>query len=129
MIHCLSVGMVVLGLTTAALAQSSQQIGHSKGTAPNGMVITGEREGPVGLHVAPWQDPVETEPEVFLQARLPLVLDHSRSVAEDAINRSFPAIDVAKSPADKDKKDLRTNRRGKPKDDAQTPALRRSIAQ
>lgn len=52
-----------------------------------GMVITGDREAPLVLHIVPWQEPKAVVPaQVPLQPLLPDVVDRARGVLEDPAN-------------------------------------------
>ena len=53
-----------------------------------GIVITGDREAPLVLHIVPWQEPKPVvPPHVSLQPLLPEVVDSPRGVLEDPLNR------------------------------------------
>lgn len=113
---------------TAAQAQSAKA-GSRERSSTNGIVITGEREGPLGLHLAPWQEPAAILPEAMIQARLPMVLDDPRSLAEDSVNRQFPAPEVVKTPAAGEKKSPRTSRRGRSRDEVPNAVIMQSQPQ
>jgi hypothetical protein len=61
-----------------------------------GMVITGDREAPLVLHIVPWQEPKPVLPrELSRQALIPDVLDYAPSVLEAPENRPLgkpPAV-------------------------------------
>lgn len=62
--------------------------------ATGGMVITGDREAPLVLHIVPWQEPKPVAPpRVPLQDLLPVVVDQVRGVLDEPTNRplSSPA--------------------------------------
>jgi len=124
--------VIALVLSTGAGAQSGKPAGRVGTTAnasstPNGMVISGDREGPLGLYLAPWQEPVAQLPEALLQTRLPKVIDDSFGLADDPVNRQFPAPEVARAapvePTEKAKP-----RRGR-KEETPRPMIMRSTAQ
>jgi hypothetical protein len=53
-----------------------------------GMVITGDREAPLVLHIVPWQEPKPVPPrEIPLQPLIPQVLDYAPSVLDAPENR------------------------------------------
>jgi hypothetical protein len=116
--------MLSLTAATSALAQGAKT-GKPVPSA-NGIVITGDREGPLGLHIAPWQEPAAILPEALIQSRLPKVFDDPRSLAEDSVNRQFPPIETASAPAPSEKKENRPSRRGRPKDEVPNANLMQS---
>lgn len=62
-------------------------------SATGSMVITGDREAPLVLHIVPWQEPKPVvPPPVALQQLLPEVVDQPRGVLEDPLNR--PPVQV-----------------------------------
>ena len=123
---CLS---IALGLSTGATAQAAKPAPRTASTAnaTSGMVISGDREGPLGLYLAPWQEPLAQLPEALLQSSLPKVLDDTVGLADDPVNRQFPAPEVARAvpaePAEKAKP-----RRGR-KEEAPRPMIMRSPGQ
>lgn len=81
-------------------------------TAAPGSVISGGRDGPQGLVVAPWLEPAPLRPEVPLQSVLPPVLDDLLGLAENPVNRAIPAVETARpAPAASPKEAPRPTRR------------------
>lgn len=60
------------------------------GDAAAGMVITGDREAPLVLHIVPWQDPKPVAPPaVPALPLLPTVVDRSRGILDLPEHRSL----------------------------------------
>ena len=90
-----------------------------------GMVVTGDREGPLGSFVAPWLEPPALVPDALLPGGLPLVLDSERTAAEDPFNRAVPPVATARvAPATQPKEAPKTGRRGRgQKDEPVRPTI------
>jgi hypothetical protein len=90
-----------------------------------GMVVTGDREGPLGSYVAPWQEPPVVVPDALRPGQLPIVLDSERTVAEDPVNRAVPAIAAVKAtPVQAPRETQKTGRRGRSqKDETARPTI------
>lgn len=85
-----------------------------------GMRIGGERDGPLGTFVAPWQEPVDALPPVRLQAQQLLSDAGNRApLMDDSINRQFRAPEAVARPAENKPATQPVRRRGK-KDDTPT---------
>lgn len=117
---------VALGLSTGVGAQTGKSAAEA-GAATGGIVISGDREGPRGLYLVPWQEPVAQLPDALLQARLPKVLDDSFGLADDPVNRQFPAPEVARAAPAEPTKNAKP-RRGR-KEDTPLPVIMRSPGQ
>lgn len=113
-------------MATGALAQATRTGKAPANASANGIVITGDREGPLGLHIAPWQEPAALLPDALIQSRLPKVFDDPRGLAEDSVNRQFPPIETASAPVVSEKKETRPSRRGRPKDEVPNAVLMQS---
>jgi hypothetical protein len=99
--HQFALGLIAaLAFALALPAQAQSARPARPAASANGIVITGDREGPLGLHVAPWQEPAAMLPEALIQSRLPKVFDDPRGLAEDSVNRQFPPITTASAPAE-----------------------------
>jgi hypothetical protein len=111
------------GLAALVLALTGIGTAYAQGTTAKpqpdrasrtGMVITGDREGPLGTFVAPWQEPPALVPDALRPGQLPIVLDSERTLAEDPVNRAVPAIAAVKAtPAQAPKEAQKTGRRGR----------------
>ena len=56
-----------------------------------GMVVTGDREAPLVLHIVPWQEPKPVPPrDVQLQSLIPQVFEYAPSVLDAPENRPLP---------------------------------------
>ena len=65
--------------------------------ATGGMVITGDREAPLVLHIVPWQEPKPVAPpRAPLQELLPAVVDRPQGVLDDPANRPLGASEPAR---------------------------------
>jgi hypothetical protein len=52
------------------------------------MVITGDRDAPLVLHIVPWQEPAPVElPKAPRQRLVPVVVDRLRNILEEPVNR------------------------------------------
>jgi hypothetical protein len=99
---------------TPAFAQGTTAKPQADRASRTGMVITGDREGPLGTFVAPWQEPPALVPDALRPGQLPMVLDSERTAAEDPVNRAVPAIAAVKAtPAQAPKEAQKTGRRGR----------------
>lgn len=102
------------GIALVAAGARAQGAPGAPGARP-GMVVKGDREGPQGLVVLPWQEPSRRLAEVPLQGALPVVLESLRSVAEDPLNRALPGGAAARAapPAEERKEAPKSGRRGR----------------
>lgn len=90
LLRWLALALALFAAPHALFAQSDAPA--AAGAAAPGMVVTGDREAPLVLYIVPWQEPRMAAPEVVLQPLLPIVLDQSRSLADDPLNQaSTPA--------------------------------------
>lgn len=109
---------------------SAQTVGQKRGleqatpSAQPGMRIGGDRDGPSGLFVAPWQEPADLLPDAPLQASLAGVVDGERSVAEDPVNRELPSpAQQASAKAAEARPAAQPQRRGRGRKDDDVPAV------
>jgi hypothetical protein len=109
---------------------SAQTLGQKRGLDPAtppgqpGMRIGGDRDGPVGLFVAPWQEPADLLPDAPLQAALTGVVDGERSVADDPVNRELPSpAQQAAAKAVEAKPAAPPQRRGRGRKDDDVPTV------
>lgn len=120
-IHSQLIIWLILGAATSAAAptqSASTPAGAAKqGETPDRMIISGERDGPLGMRVIPWQDPATVLPDALLQAQLPERIDATHSLADDPVNRRVPAAEVAKPSAPVAAKAVQKKRRGQPRDE------------
>lgn len=65
----------------------------------NAMRVTGDRDLPMTLVVLPWLEPSVAPPPALMQSGLPRVFGHDRSLAQDPLNRSVAALQMAKQEA------------------------------
>jgi hypothetical protein len=120
----LAIAAVALAGTTSAFAQATTKPVPDR-SSRTGMVVTGDREGPLGSYVAPWQEPPVVVPDALRPGQLPIVLDSERTVAEDPVNRAVPAIAAVKAtPAQAPRETQKTGRRGRgQKDEPVRPTI------
>ena len=121
---------VLLVFVFASGIVSAQTLGQKRGLEPAtppgqpGMRIGGDRDGPAGLFVAPWQEPADLLPDAPLQASLTGVVDGERSVADDPVNRELPSpAQQAAAKAVEAKPAAQPQRRGRGRKDDDVPTV------
>lgn len=79
--------MLLVALSCVPLICVAQSKGRPVESS-GGMVITGDREAPLVLHIVPWQDPkAVVPPQVPLQPLIPVVVDSVRGVFNEPDNK------------------------------------------